>query len=108
MARPSQVQDPHLRALIADARAAYLDDRNLECVEKSMEAFVELLRRQPDFLTGGPFAGNNRRAFPQLGVKLSGVESGTPAVEYDRRQFSNPEAITWFEYVSDCLVAAKL
>jgi hypothetical protein len=73
-----------------------------------MEAFVELLRRQPDFLSGGPFAGNNRRAFPQLGVKLMGVESGVPAVEYDRRQFSNPEAITWYEYVSDCLVAAKL
>ena len=108
MARPSQIQDPHLRDLMTDARTAYLDDRNLECVERSMEAFVELLRRRPDFLTGGPFAGNNRRAFPQLGVKLVGAEGGTPTVEYDRRQFSNPEAITWYEYVSDCLVAAKL
>jgi len=108
MAKPTQIQDPDLRALMTTAREAYLDDRNLECVEKSMEAFVELLRRQPDFLAGGPFAGNNRRVFPQLGVRLIGADTPTPAVEYDRRAFSNPEAITWFEYVSDCIVAAKL
>ena len=108
MAKPTQIQDPDLRALIAEAREAYLDDRNLDCVEKSMAAFVELLRRQPDFLTGGPFAGNNRRVFPQLGVRLMGAGTATPTFEYDRRQFSNPEAITWYEYVSDCLVAAKM
>ena len=109
MAKPDQVLDPHLRALIASAREAYLDDRNLDCVERSVEAFTELLRRQPDFLASGPFAGNARRAFPRdLGVTLKGVESGVPAAVLERRQFSNPEAITLYEYVSDCIVAAKL
>ncbi|MHB8575261.1 MAG: hypothetical protein ACYDCQ_07995 [Dehalococcoidia bacterium] len=108
MAKPDQIQDPRLRGLIAAARAAYLTDQNLESVERSFEAFIELLRRQPDFLSGGPFAGNNRRAFPQLGVSLEGAGSAEPKVVYARRQFSNPEAITFYEYISDCLVAAKV
>jgi hypothetical protein len=109
MAKPDQILDPHLRALVASAREAYLDDRNLVCVERSVEAFAELLQRQPDFLTAGPFAGNARRAFPRdLGVALQVAESGVPALVFERRQFSNPEAITFYEYVSDCIVAAKL
>jgi hypothetical protein len=98
VARPSQVA----------ARDAYLGDRSLESVERSLEAFRELLRRQPDFMTSGPFAGNNRRVFPQLGVSLKGAGTTTPELVFERRQFSNPEAITYFEYVSDCIVAADL
>jgi len=108
VAKPDKVQDPQLRALIVEARAAYLGDRNLECVEKSVAAFLELLRRQPEFVTAGPFAGNNRRVFPQLGVTLKGAGGAAPEVVFDRQQFSNPEAITFYEYVSDCLVAAKV
>ena len=108
MAKPSQIQEPQLQGLMVAAREAYLSDRNLESVEKSIEAFLELLRRQPNFLTAGPFAGNNRRAFPQLGVTLRGADTGVPEAVFERRQFSNPEAITFYEYVSDCLVAAKL
>lgn len=108
MAKPDQVQDPQLRELMVAARQAYLDDRNLESVERSLEAFSELLRRQPDFLTSGPFSGNNRRVFPQIGISLKGAGTANPELVYERRQFSNPEAITYFEYVSDCIVAAKL
>ncbi len=108
MAKPSQVQDEELRGLIVAARAAYLDDRNLESVEKSVAAFRGLLQRQPDFLSAGPFAGNNRRVFPQLGVALKSANGGQPEIVFERQQFSNPEAITFYEYVSDCLVAAKL
>jgi hypothetical protein len=108
VAKPSQVQDEELRGLITAAREAYLDDRNLESVEQSVEAFRGLLRRQPDFLSAGPFAGNNRRVFPQLGVAMKKSDAGQPEFVFERRQFSNPEAITWYEYVSDCLVAAKL
>lgn len=108
MAKPDQVQDPQLRGLLAAAREAYLADRNLECVETSLAAFQELLRRQPDFLTSGPFAKDNRRSFPlQLGVALKGSGAATEFV-LERRGFSNPEAITFYEYISDCLVAAKL
>ena len=108
MAKPDQVQDPRIRALIVAAREAYLGDRNLECMEKSGEAFLELLRRQPDFMQSGPFAGNTRRVFPQLGVTLTGAESAAPALVYQRQQFSNPDAITFYEYVTDCLVAANV
>lgn len=108
MAKPDQVQDARLRGLLVAAREAYLGDRNLESVEKSVEAFLELLRRQPDFLTAGPFAGNTRRVFPQLGVTLKGAGTATPEAVFERRNFSNPEAITYYEYVSDCLVAARL
>jgi hypothetical protein len=109
MARPDDVHDPQLRGLMVAAREAYLGDRNRDSVEKSMEAFVELLRRQPDFLTAGPFAGNTRRVFPQqMGVTLKGGGTDAPEAVFDRDRFSNPEAITFFEYVSDCLVAAKL
>jgi hypothetical protein len=108
MARPNEVQDPRLRELVVAARDAYLDDRNLESVEKSLPAFLGLLHKQPEFLASGPFAGNTRRTFPQLGVTLRGVGGGAPEAVFERRSFSNPEAITFYEYVSDCLVAAKL
>jgi hypothetical protein len=109
VAKPDQILDPHLRDLIATAREAYLDDRNLECVETSLAAFTELLRRQPEFLSAGPFAGNVRRAFPRdLGVTLEVAATDAPAAVLERRHFSNPEAITLYEYVSDCIVAAKL
>lgn len=108
MAKPDQVQGTQLRALMVAAREAYLGDRNLECVEKSIEAMLELLRRQPDFLTAGPFARDNRRAFPRLGVTVKASGSGAPEAVFERQQFSNPEAITFYEYVSDCLVAAKV
>lgn len=108
MARPSQVQDPDLRRLIEEARAAYLADANHESIEKSTAAFLELLRRQPDFLSAGPFARNNRRVWPQLGVTLKTEAETPPEVVFERERFTNPEAITYYEYVSDCIVAANL
>jgi hypothetical protein len=109
VAKPDQILDPQLRDLVAAARAAYLDGRNLDSMESSLDAFIALLQRRPDFLSAGPFAGNLRRAFPRdLGVKLQDATNGPPIAELERRQFSNPEAITFFEYVSDCIVAAKL
>src|SRR6266508_4419737 len=108
MARPSQVQDSDLRRLIEEARAAYLADDNRGSIEKSTAAFLELLRRQPDFLSAGPFARNNRRVWPQLGVTLKTGDDAPPEVTFERERFTNPEAITYYEYVSDCLVAARL
>jgi hypothetical protein len=109
VAKADQILDPQLRDLVAAARAAYLDGRNLDSMESSLEAFTGLIQRRPDFLTAGPFAGNMRRAFPRdLGVKLHDAANGPPTAELERRRFSNPEAITFFEYVSDCIVAAKL
>lgn len=46
-----------------------------------------------------------RRA-PVPRATYRGVLMPEPADE--GRQFSNPEAITYYEYVSDCIVAAKL
>ncbi len=53
-------------------------------------------------------AGNNRRAFPQLGLTLKDGGTTVPEIVFERREFSNPEAITFYEYVSDCIVCAKL
>jgi hypothetical protein len=106
VAKPDQIKDAELRGLVAAAREAYLDGDNLRSVEKSIDAFLEMLRRFPKFLTEGPFAGNNRRAWPGLGVTLK--TDGVPEAILERREFSNPEAITYYEYVSDCIVAAGL
>ena len=108
MAKPSQVQDAALRGLVEEARTAYLDGQNRESIEKSVAAFLELLRRQPDFLTAGPFAGNNRRVWPPLGVTLTARPGEEPEVVYQRERYSNPDAITYYEYVTDCIVAAAL
>jgi len=32
----------------------------------------------------------------------------SPEAIFERRAFSNPEAITFYEYVSDCIVAVRL
>lgn len=107
MAKPEQIQDAELRALVAAARAAYLAGDYAESVRKSADAFLGLLRRQPDFLTAGPFAKNPRLVWPQLGAVLK-TDDGPPRVEFQRQQFTRSEAITYFEYTSDSIVAAKL
>ena len=108
MARPTDVQDDGLRALITAARAAYMDGNYRDSVQRSTDAFLELLRRQPDFLSAGPFAGNNRRVWPQLGVALKTGDGRPPQVVFEREQFTRSEAITYYEYASDSIVAAKL
>jgi len=108
MARPTDVQDAGLRDIITAARSAYMDGNYRDSVQRSTDAFLELLRRQPDFLTAGPFAGNTRRVWPQLGVALKTGDGGPPQVVFEREQFTRSEAITYFEYISDSIVAAKL
>jgi hypothetical protein len=108
VAKPSQVQDPALRGLVEEARSAYLDNNNRESIEKSVAAFMELLRRQPDFLTAGPFAKNDRRVWPPLGVALAVQPGEPPEAVYQRDRYSNPDAITYYEYVLDSIVAAAL
>jgi hypothetical protein len=108
MARPTDIQDADLRALVTAARSAYMEGNYRDSVQRSTDAFLELLRRQPDFLTKGPFAGNTRRVWPQLGVALKTSDGVPPQVVFERDQFTRSEAITYYEYASDSIVAAKL
>lgn len=108
MAKPSQVRNSELRGLIEEARRAYLDDDARRSIEQSVAAFKGLLRLRPDFLTTGPFAGNNRRVWPQLGVSLRLQDPTAPEVTYEREQYSTPDAITFYEYVTDCIVASEI
>src|SRR5579884_2615980 len=114
MAKPEQVQDENLRALLTEAREAYLSDRNADCMQKAGAAFEALLRQQPTFLDAP--ARHTSRLFMQLhppfpahlGLSVKGAGTAEPQVVLEQPKYTNSEAITFYEYVSDCLVEAKL
>ncbi len=108
MAKPDQVKDAELRALINSARTAYLNAEQAESVHKSTEAFLGLLKRQPDFFSSGPNAGTSRVVWPRLGAILETSEGSPPRIVYDRETFSTSEAITYYEFALDSIVTAGL
>jgi hypothetical protein len=111
MARPEQIQDERLRTLVNEARDAYRGGNATESVYKSVEALLSLMEQQPGFIQmqRAPGAGLRvGRIWPPLGVKVEMTEDQPPKAVYERDMFSSAEAITFYEFALDSLVAANL
>ena len=111
MAKVEQILDDKMHTLVNEARIAYRGGQSTESVHKSVEALLAVLQKQPDifYLQPTPDTSVRRdRIWPQLGVKVEQAEGQPPRVVFQRDQFSKAEAITFYEFALDTVVAAKM
>lgn len=96
MPKPEDLQDPELRALMADAHRALREKDPTGAVHRCAEAFLKLAQAHPDALTIP--AGMRIHPFPRLGANLVLAEGQPPEIDFHRETFSFSEAITYYEY----------
>lgn len=102
-----RIKDERLRQSLADAQASLRGGNFADVVHRSSDAYVEMLRRDPELLKG-PAGMRRILFFPRLGARLVQEQDGSPTVIYDREMFIFSEAITYFEFAVDSLVKEGL
>ena len=106
-AKIDRIKDDALRDSLAAAQASLKSGNFGDVVHRSSDAYVEMLRRDPDLMKG-PMGLRRILFYPRLGARLIQESDGSPAVIYDRETFSFTEAITYFEFAVDSLVREGL
>ena len=106
-AKLDRINDPALRDSLAAAQASLKTGDFGDVVHRSSDAYVEMLRRDPELMKG-PMGMRRILFYPRLGARLIQESDGSPAVIYDRETFSFTEAITYFEFAVDSLVREGL
>jgi hypothetical protein len=102
-----RIQDPALRASLAQAHASLRSGDYRDVVQRAADAYLELLRRKPELLEG--MLGRFRvMFFPRLGARLEREGEEPPRLEWDRETFAFSEAVTYFEFAVDQLVREGL
>ena len=102
-AKFDRIKDDTLRDSLATAQASLKSGNFADVVHRSSDAYVEMLRRDPDLMKG-PMGLRRILFYPRLGARLIQESDGSPSVIYDRETFSFTEAITYFEFAVDSLV----
>jgi hypothetical protein len=106
-AKFDRIKDDTLRDSLATAQASLKSGNFADVVHRSSDAYVEMLRRDPDLMKG-PMGMRRILFYPRLGARLIQESDGSPAATYDRETFSFTEAITYFEFAVDSLVREGL
>ena len=106
-AKIDRIKDSALRNSLATAQASLKSGNFGDVVHRSSDAYVEMLRRDPDLMKG-PMGMRRILFYPRLGARLIQESDGSPSVIYDRQTFSFTEAITYFEFAVDSLVREGL
>jgi hypothetical protein len=120
MARPADVADDHLRALLVAAEEA-LDIRDYNaCVRMSMEAYTWLIDQRPDVIihpsdiTGAApsfdrvLARIGPRPWPDVcGVDLIWERPNKPYLKPAKERFTFSDAVTVMEYTLDTAIRAQ-
>lgn len=102
-----RIQDPELRASLQAAQDSLRRGDYADVVRRSVEAFLELVRRRPDLLEGRE--GIRRLfMFPRLGVDLVVSPGSPPALKYERERFTFSEAVTYLEFATEQLLQAGI
>jgi hypothetical protein len=102
-----RIQDAALRESMAQAHASLRAGEYKDVVQRSGDAYLELLRRKPDLL-GGIMGRMRVMFFPRLGARLERDGEEAPHLEWDRETFAMSEAITYYEFAVDQLVREGL
>ncbi len=102
-----RINDDSLRASLVDAQASLRSGNFGDVVHRSSDAYIEMLRRDPELLKG-PLGMRRILFFPRLGARLVQEQDGTPTVIYYRETFIFSEAITYFEFAVDNLIKEGL
>lgn len=118
---PSNIRNPEFRDLLTRAREEMVAGNNRECVQLCGEAYLLALQRYPAVRAGldetladegyqrGIAEGITRVApylWPRFVSKLD-MSGPEPAIGFDRKNVSYAEAIEYFEFTMDLLVAAE-
>jgi hypothetical protein len=102
-----RIQDAALRDSLSQAKASLRSGDYADVVQRSADAYAELIRRRPALLEG-PARLRTLLFFPLLGAQLQMSPDDQPAVIYDRDTFIFSEAVTYFEFAVDSLVREGL
>jgi hypothetical protein len=102
-AKIDRIKDEALHDSLATAQASLKSGNFPDVVHRSSDAYVEMLRRDPDLMKG-PMGMRRILFYPRLGARLIQESDGSPSVIYDRETFSFTEAITYIEFAVDSLV----
>jgi len=104
-----KIQDEALRESLAAAHKELREGAYQSVVQRAADAYLELLRRKPELLAEGGIPARMRiMMFPRLGAHLEREEDNPPKLVWDRETFGFSEAVTYFEFAVDQLVAEGL
>src|SRR5207249_9996366 len=104
-AKFDRIKDDTLRDSLATAQASLKSGNFADVVHRSSDAYVEMLRRDPDLMKG-PMGMRRILFYPRLGARLIQESDGSPAVIYDREPCSLPEACYYIMLVVNSIVHA--
>lgn len=107
MPEPSDIKNEKLRELVNAAHAAIKQGDYTASVRNSAEAVRQLLILRPDAFTAGPLAGTRRVLPPFVGARLVTENVPEPQIVFDREKFVMAEALTWYEYALENIIAAE-
>jgi hypothetical protein len=112
VAKPEQIANPELRALLERAHELMRTGKATEAVRAVTKAYLQLLTLKPELLDQTVEVLPGRRVpavmrWPALGANLTleSVLAKQPQIEFVRERFSVSEAITYYEYALDSAVA---
>ena len=104
-----KIQDEALRESLATAHKALREGNFQDVVQRAADAYLELLKRKPELLAEGGIPARMRvMMFPRLGAHLQREGDEFPTLVWDRENFGFSEAVTYFEFAVDQLVAEGL
>lgn len=106
MPTPSDIRQPALRDLLTAARADIGRGDYTQSVRHSTEAVRQLLLLKPDIVAQRARAGG-RYLPPFVGARLVTENVSEPQVVFDREKFSMAEAMTWYQYALESVLAAE-
>jgi hypothetical protein len=107
MPRPSDIRNEQLREVLNGAQADIRRGDFTAAVKQCTGAVRQLLVLRPDVLTTGPLAGTRLANPPFVGVRI--VTEGVPAPEviFDRDKFVMAEALAWYQYAMEAIIAGE-
>ncbi len=106
MPTPSDIRQPALRDLLTAARAAIGSGDYTQSVRHSTEAVRQLLVLKPEIVAQRGRAGG-RFLPPFVGARLITENVSEPQVVFDREKFTMAEAMTWYQYALESVLAAE-
>ena len=113
MAKASDIQNPELRGQLEAAFAAMRAGKGAEAVRAAAQAYLTFIELHPE-VKGETIAMRGRSIsrlmrWPALGANMSAdsVRAGRPEITFERDRFSVSEAMTYYQFVLDEILAKE-
>ncbi len=114
MPRHDQIENAELRELLERAFQSLRERDSTQSVRLLVSCFLRAIELEPRVLRRSVSRPNGREIpavamWPSLGANLdlASLRAGKPSVEFVRESFSSSEAMTYYEFVVETLLAAQ-